>query len=164
MRPLARCHAGEQVARQIGDELQQDVLDRLRRLRERQVVGPAERQRRLDRRLDDRDSQDGDDATTSRAMDSGRIVAPRPSAMTAMSVPADSISATTRGAMPMPAQASSTILRTTLYGRGRYRSMSAISLSGTVSGGGSMAAGPTRQSRSLRRGWKARPWTVVLPP
>ena len=62
-----------------------------------------------------RDSQDGTDADAPRrAMDSGRIVAPRPSAITAVSVPADSISATTRGTIPIPAQASSTILRTTL--------------------------------------------------
>ena len=47
-------------------------------------------------------------------IDAGRIVAPNPSAMTAINVLADSISATTRGARPMPAKASSTILRTTL--------------------------------------------------
>src|SRR5450755_3930705 len=54
------------------------------------------------------------EAAISRAIDSGRIVAPRPSAITAVSVPADSISAATLGVIPAPAKASLTMRRTTL--------------------------------------------------
>ena len=111
-----------------------------------------------------RDCQAPQAATTSRAIDSGRMVAPSPSAMTAVSVLADSISATTRGAMPAPHEGLVDHLAHDVVGARQVQVH--LAQIGQRHGLGRRRhdAGPDQEQLLRSSGRNVRPCTVALPP